>query len=248
MRARDASGPPLDAAQAAAADTGAKAMIPFGRPFLDHVLHSLAEAGIGEVALILGPEHDDVRNYYRSLTPRRLSIGFLTQIEPLGTANALLSAQEWSAGEPFLVLNADNLYPVPVLNALSSAPAPALPGFEPGSLELPADRLGAFALVEHDAANCLTRIVEKPGRLLTDSPAAVISMNVWHFDARIFDACRDVPLSARGERELPEAVGLAASRGTCFLVLRARGPVIDLSSRSDIPVVARHLSGAAVDL
>ena len=28
-------------------------------------------------------------------------------------------------------------------------------------------------------------------------------MNVWRFDDRIFDACRDVPLSARGEYELP---------------------------------------------
>ena len=36
-------------------------------------------------------------------------------------------------------------------------------------------------------------------------------MNCWRFDARIFDACRDVPRSARGELELPEAVGLAVA-------------------------------------
>ena len=41
-------------------------------------------------------------------------------------------------------------------------------------------------------------------------------MNCWRFDARIFDACRDVPRSARGEFELPGGGGArdprAASR------------------------------------
>jgi len=34
----------LDPTQAAAADTGIKAMIPVGRPFLDYVLSALADA------------------------------------------------------------------------------------------------------------------------------------------------------------------------------------------------------------
>ena len=67
-------------------------------------------------------------------------------------------------------------------------------------------------------------------------------MNVWRFDARIFDACRDVPLSTRGEYELPEAVGLAVARGVTFQTVRARGAVLDLSRRSDIALVSERLS------
>ena len=80
----------------------------------------------------------------------------------------------------------------------------------------------------------LTRIVEKPGREYYDAagPHALISMNVWRFDDRIFDACRDVPLSARGEYELPEAVGLAVSRGVRFRDVPAAGAVLDLSRRA----------------
>lgn len=256
MRAAD-EGLALSAEQRAAADAGLKAMIPVGpfdsaqgRPFLDHVLHSLADAGFHDVALVLSPAHDEVREYYRQLPMSRVRIIFLTQPSPLGTADAMLAAEEWTSGEPFVVLNSDNLYPVDVLTTLREAAGPAVPGFERDSLCLPLDRIGAFALLERGHDGCLTRIVEKPGADAADNagPAALVSMNVWRFDARIFDACRDVPVSARGEKELPQAAGLAASRGMCIEVIPVRGEVLDLSSRADIASVARRLEGAEVQL
>ena len=70
-------------------------------------------------------------------------------------------------------------------------------------------------------------------------------MNLWRFDARIFDACRDVAPSARGELELPEAVALAMRRGVRFTTVAARGPVLDLSRRGDAADVERRLAGLA---
>src|SRR5512141_210353 len=84
---RAADGAALDSNQAAVADTGVKAMIPIGRPFLDYVLSALADAGIGEVCLVVGPEHDAIRRYYRDEAHvERLRIAFATQERPLGTA------------------------------------------------------------------------------------------------------------------------------------------------------------------
>ena len=93
-------------------------------------------------------------------------------------------------------------------------------------------------------------MVEKPGdaAIAAAGSTALISMNLWRFDARIFEACRTVPRSARGERELPQAVTLAVATGVPFDVMPAQGPVLDLSRRSDIPAVARALDGARVDL
>ena len=71
---------------------------------------------------------------------------------------------------------------------------------------------------------------------------------MWRFDARIFDACRDVPASARGERELPQAVGLAAAGGVCFEVIPVRGEVLDLSRRDDVARVASVLENREVRL
>lgn len=253
----------LDPAQRQAADAGLKAMIPVGlprrsgaaaeagsRPFLDHVLHSLAEAGVDRVGLVLGPEHEQVRDYYRALRTQRLSIGVVLQPEPLGTADAVWSARDWAGEAPFLVLNADNLYPVEVLARLVASNGPAVPGFAAHSLGLPLARLGAFGLIESNDDGSLRRVIEKPGEaaVAAAGPDALISMNVWRFDTRIFEACRDVPVSARGERELPQAVSLAVARGVPFDVFPARGPVMDLSSRADIPTVARRLEGAEVRL
>lgn len=250
-RMRKAGGVPLDPSQAAAADCGMKGMMPIhGRPFLDHVLHSLAEAGVTDIGLVIGPEHHTVREYYQGLPLKRIRVSFVTQHEARGTADAVLSGESWIAGDPFLTLNSDNLYPVDVLRRLVEARGPALPGFERDSLGQPVERIGAFALIERDGRGCLSRIHEKPGIGAAEAagPRALVSMNVWQFDARIFGACRDVPVSERGEKELPQAVGLAASRGVCFEVLPVRGRVLDLSRRDDVAEVARVIEGAAVNL
>ncbi len=68
-------------------------------------------------------------------------------------------------------------------------------------------------------------------------------MNLWRFDQRIFDACRDVPRSARGEYELPEAVTLALTRGVRFRTFPARGAVLDLSRPGDVAIVSERLTG-----
>jgi glucose-1-phosphate thymidylyltransferase len=249
MRERTA-GAAVNPAQAAAADAGQKAMIPFSRPFLDYVLHSLADGGVQEAALVLGPEHEQVRDYYRQLATTRIAITFVEQAQPLGTADAVLSGREWAADRPFIVLNGDNLYPVEVVHRLVGGTEPACPGFDPASLELSADRLGSFALLERRSDGSLSKIVEKPGAeaIRAAGPDAIVSMNAWRFDSRIFDACAGVPLSTRNERELPQAVGLAVARGVRFEVFPARGPVLDLSRREDIPRVARALEGRAVSL
>ena len=68
-------------------------------------------------------------------------------------------------------------------------------------------------------------------------------MNCWRFDARIFQACGDVPRSVRGEYELPEAVGLAIARGMRIRAVPAAGPVLDLSRRADAIDVAPPSGG-----
>jgi glucose-1-phosphate thymidylyltransferase len=240
----------LDPAQAAAADAGLKAMMPFGRPFLDFVLHALADAGVTEAGLVLGPEHEPVRQYYRGLATSRVAIAFVEQAQPLGTADAVWSARDWAGSDPFIVLNADNLYPGAILARLVNGRTPALPGFVRDSLGIPIDRVGSFALLETGPNGRLTRIAEKPGveAMRLAGPDALVSMNIWRFDERIFEPCRDVPVSSRGERELPQAVAVAVERGVGFEVFPARGPVLDLSRREDVPAVARALEGRVVSL
>lgn len=248
----------LDAAQQAAAAAGHKGMMPIGhgsgRPFLDYVLSTLAEAHAGDVILVVAPDHAAMAAHYAPERLSRLAVRFAVQPEATGTAHAVLAAEALVDDRPFLVLNADNLYPVGVLRSLVALDGPGLAGFERARLVqesgFPEERVAQFAVLQVDGSGWLRGIREKPG---DDDPAArgpraLISMNVWRFDRRIFDACRDVPRSARGEYELPEAVGLAVERGVRFRVLPARGAVLDLSRRADVARVAGQLHGLEVQL
>lgn len=241
----------LTAAQSAAASAGAKGMMPIGpRPFLDFVLSALADAGCRDVCLVVAPDHNGIRQYYDGPgRPSRVRLTYAVQAVADGTARAVLAARDFAGRDSFLVLNSDNLYPAAVLRSLVALDEPGLPGYRRQSLVqdsgFPPERVVAFAVIEVDAQGYLTRIVEKPGQAYYDAagPDALISMNVWRFDERIFDACRDVPQSVRGEFELPEAVGLAVSRGIRFKVVPAAGAVLDLSRRSDVALVTARLAG-----
>ena len=248
----------LTPAQAAAAAAGAKGMMPIpstslgaagARPFLDYVLSALADAGCTRVCLVVAPDHTAIRQYYEGPgRPSRLHLSYAVQEVADGTARAVEAARAFAGADPFLVLNSDNLYPARVLRALAELDGPGLPAYQRESLVhdsgFPPDRVGGFAAIEIDSHGDLTRIVEKPGREYYDAagPRAFVSMNVWRFDERIFDACRDVPRSPRGEYELPEAVGLAITRGVRFRTFPATGAVLDLSRRSDIALVSERLA------
>ena len=158
----------LSRAQHEAADAGLKAMMPVnGRPFLDYVLGSLVEAGLPDVALVVAPDHDAIRRHLAAAAPARLAISLVVQEAPLGTAHAVLAAEAWSSGESFLVMNGDNLYPVPALRALAALDEPGFPAFEAEDLvrtgNIPAERLRAFALATVDEDGYLVSILEKPG-------------------------------------------------------------------------------------
>lgn len=254
MRSGDAA-VELDESQSRAADSGVKAMIPIGRPFLDFVLSALADAGFTEACLVVGPEHTAIREYYASTPARRIRINFAIQEQPIGTANALLAAQSFTGGESFMVLNSDNYYPTEVFRALRTLGEPGLPAFEREALvresNIPRERIFGYALLEIDRSGYLVKIVEKPDEMPASAAGAdvFISMNCWRFAPEIFEACGRVPRSTRGEFELPEAVQFGlSSLDLRFKTVPFHAGVLDLSYRGDIAEVAQRLTGIRVEL
>lgn len=254
-RMRAAGGETLTAAQAAAADAGAKAMMPIGRrPFLDYVLSALADAGCRGACLVVAPEHEEIRDYYgRVAPPRRLTVDFVVQPEPRGTADAVAAAEAWTRGDQFLVVNGDNYYPVAALAALRELARAATVLFRPEALvsrgNIPAERVRAFALCRIDDDGFLASIVEKPPAVDAAGAApALVSMNCWLMPPQIHEACRAIDPSVRGEIELADAVTwIGRERGVRFAALVSEEGVLDLSRRSDVASVARLLEGVSAD-
>jgi dTDP-glucose pyrophosphorylase len=244
----------LDPEQEARAGTGQKGMIPVGRPFLDYVLSGLADAGYTRVCLVIGPGHGAMRGYYTGAgRPARVTLEFAVQQRPLGTADALLAAEAFAAGDRFLAVNADNLYPRPALEALRGLEGPGLAGFRRSGLLrdgwIAPERILAFALIETDADGYLGRIVEKPDPATAAGfgPDPLVSMNAWMLPPSIFESARAVAPSVRGELELQDAVRHNTEQlGERYRVIPFDEAVMDLSSRSDIPVVTSLLQGREV--
>jgi len=250
MRRADAA-TQLDPEQASVAETGLKAMIPVGRPFLDYVLSGLADAGYREVCLVIGPEHNLVRDYYARQVPRRVSLTWAIQPEPIGTADALLAAQAFTADDEFLVMNSDNYYPITALVTLRDMGEPGAVLFDAAALvrnsNIPPERVRAFAYAEV-RNGYLVSLAEKPDANKIVPADALVSMNLWRFSPDIFEHCRRVPPSPRGEYELPLAINLAIQQGVRLRVERSDSGVLDLSQRNDVPAVTRMLAAVEVVL
>ncbi|MDO5700635.1 MAG: nucleotidyltransferase family protein [Bowdeniella nasicola] len=244
----------LEGQAAAAADAGVKGMIDVGRPFLDYLVSALADAGITEVCLVIGPEHDMIREHFASLDLTRVRVRFAVQEKPLGTADAVAAARDAVGERRFLVLNSDNYYPVEALSALLEAPGSALLGFERTALlaesNIPEERIQAFAILDVDEDSHLARIIEKPDHatLAQFGESAPISMNAWLFTPAIFDACDAISPSIRGEYELASAVAHAIDSGETFTVVPVAAGCLDMSRRDDIAAVREHLSHVDVVL
>jgi len=240
--------------QAKIADTGIKALIPIDRPFLDYVISALADAGYEEICLVIGPNHQAIRDYYEHLEKKRVSILFALQAEPRGTADAIASAKSFAQKDPFLVINSDNYYPIEALKKIRQLDQCGTIAFDRKGLlkgNIPAERIARYAILDIDKNQHLRGIVEKPDpEWVNTLPEPIcVSMNCWRFDAQIFKACEHIKPSVRGEFEIADAVKFAMhDLGTTFYALPDSHPVLDMTSRSDIASVTEQLWHVDVSL
>ena len=245
----------LSAEQARAADAGMKAMIPIGRPFLDYVLRALADAGISDVCLVIGPEHDAIRRYYaEEVRPVRSRCTSPCSRSRVGGRCRALGA---GVRRRRAISRAERrqLLPGGRLSRAGERRRAFTPGFDRAALvrlgNVDAERIRKYALLRVGDDGVLQHIVEKPDEatFAAMGPHALVSMNLWAFTHEIFAACERVEPSARGEVDIPNAVRLAVREmGMRFRVIPMVEPVLDLSSRGDVASMASAPSGFEVRL
>jgi glucose-1-phosphate thymidylyltransferase len=232
----------LDEQQTRIAAQGIKALMPIvgERTLLDFIFESLSQAGFSEFCLVIGNENQAIRDFCAKLNYK---ISFAIQEKPLGTANAVLAAEDFAGDDNFLVVNSDNLYPINDLERLRNLISAGLIAFDKQNLikksNIDETKINKFAVLDFDENDYLKKIIEKPERVAENS---FISMNAWLFSPKIFAACRQIKLSERGEFELADAVNFAIENlDEKFKAVYSKEGVLDLSSRADVENVREKL-------
>ena len=236
------------------ASRGLKGLIPVGgRPFLDYIVDRFWQAGVDRVGLVVAPDCTEMEEYAAGVTKRSpATVECCVQEEALGTADAVLSAEEFVGTDSFVLSNSDNLCPADALEKLAGGAADrcAIAAFNRDELaaegNISPDRVRAFAVVNISEDGRLRGIVEKP-----DDPERFargdelwVNMNLYRFTPEVFDACRRIePHGERNELELTDAVDLLIREERPFDVEFCRGGALDLTHRTDIPGAQRALEG-----
>ena len=180
--------------------TSAKQLVPVAnKPVLFYGIEALVEAGVTEIGIIIAPETgDEIGAAAGDGSQFGAEITYIVQDEPAGLAHAVLTAEEFIGGSPFVMYLGDNL----LADGLRGLVA-TFRESEPDALILltPVEEPEHYGVAELDGER-VVRLVEKP----KDPPSNLALVGVYLFQPAIFEAARALKPSWRGELEITEAI------------------------------------------
>jgi glucose-1-phosphate thymidylyltransferase len=180
--------------------TSAKQLVPVAnKPVLFYGIEALVDAGVQEIGIIIAPETgEEIREAAGEGSEFGAQITYIVQDEPAGLAHAVLTAEEFIGGAPFVMYLGDNLLRDGLRGLVSTFHED-----EPDALILltPVEDPSSYGVAELDGER-VVRLIEKP----KDPPSNLALVGVYLFGPPIFDAARALEPSWRGELEITEAI------------------------------------------
>ena len=214
--------------------SGPKQLIPVAnRPVSQYVIEDLAQAGVRDVAVILGETYPElVVSQYGDGSRLGVNITYIYQGRALGLAHAVLLAEPFVGNEPFVVYLGDNL--------LQGGIARYVKDFEEGNYDAmvllkEVEDPRAFGVAEVRDGR-LVRLVEKP----RVPPSNLALIGVYFLTPKVFDVIRSLRPSARGELEITDALQLMIERGYRVGYAVHEGWWLDTGKKDDI-ILANQL-------
>jgi glucose-1-phosphate thymidylyltransferase len=181
--------------------TSAKQLVPVAnKPVLFYGIEAMRDAGVSDVTIVVspGPPGVEIRERTGNGSHWGVKIGYVEQAQPLGLAHAVLAGEEAIGDAPFVVYLGDNLLRDGIVDMVER-----FKESRPDALILlqHVEDPRSFGVAEL-AEGRVVRLVEKPAEPRSD----LALVGVYMFQPRIFDVCRALEPSGRGEYEITEAI------------------------------------------
>ncbi len=207
-----------------------KPMIPVaGKPILERIVLGLKEAGIEDFVLITGYKGEVIHKCFGDGKRLGVRIVYMDQKELSGTAKAVLLGREAIGDSDFFLSWGDILVDPDNYAKMKDL-------FERGD----ADAIQAVNKMEDpyrgssvvfDEFGIVREIIEKPPKGTAPSPFN--GSGVFCFKPEIFEFAERVPISDRGEYELPQALQMMIEAGKKIRVHPIEGYWADVGTPED---------------
>ena len=210
-----------------------KPMVPVAnRPLLEHVVETIAAAGIDRLVIVVGYQQERIRNHFGDGASWDVTIEYVEQATQLGTGHAILQAEPAVDG-PFVVLNGDRIVDPEIVRTICDR---VHTGESPVMAVTAAAQPRDYGVVSLDG-DSVTAIAEKPeGPIETNR----INAGVYGFTPAVFDAIRDTHTT--GEVTITATLNKLAATGEVTAV-SYDGRWLDVSNLWDMLAVNGALIG-----
>ena len=186
--------------------TSAKQLVPVAnKPILFYGLEALAASGLTEIGIIVGDTHQEIREAVGDGSRWGVRVTYIPQAAPLGLAHAVLTAEPFLRGQPFVMYLGDNLIREPLAPLVARFKATA-PAAQILLAKVPNPQDFGVAILDGER---VVKLVEKPAV----PPSELALVGVYMFDDHIFDAARGIRPSGRGELEITDAIQYLIDHG-----------------------------------
>jgi glucose-1-phosphate thymidylyltransferase len=197
-----------------------KAMLLYG---LEHIIH----AGIKEIAIVLGPLHEGIKQTLGDGSKFGVNIQYLDQPDPRGLAHAVQIAEDFIGNSPFIMYLGDNLIKqgvVPLIRTYYNENSDCV------ICVTQVQNPSQYGVVELDSSGGAKRLVEKPRNPVSNFALA----GVYLFNSYIFEAVNSIQPSWRNELEITDAIQFLLEKGRKISVQKIPGWWKDTGKPEDL--------------
>lgn len=171
----------------------------YNKPLIEYSIQSLIDAGITEIAIVLGTKSaGHTIEYLKSGERYNANFTYFFQEKPLGVANALSYVKDFANNQPIAVMCADNI----IIDNIK----PFVEDYKDGCFISckqfdDIEELKRFAVAKFED-NVIVEFEEKP-----KNPGSNLAFaGVQIYDEKVFDIIDTLELSSRGEYEITHVI------------------------------------------